>query len=258
MKKYLLPVIISIAAILIYQSIFAEQNSAYAQQAQKPKVSEPNKDDLDRLLRERFKAAYESALKDPNYIKILEKRRAPDLNEAYMAKLEQERIDADNEHYKDRIFGNPFRGLAMSIAPAKAQYEIGNEIEISILVKNFGSEKIILKEVRGDDTVLDNFQYALYFPDGNSVPKSDCAKKLEVDIENAQRKFVPSTPSIVGSLALPGEILQIYKPIVGRYFKIEKEGTYFLIAMRRTTESWQDGFMISNMTKINIIAKKEK
>ena len=75
-----------------------------------------------------------------------------------MAKLTQERIDADNERFKDRVFGNPFRGLAMSIAPLKAQYEISDDIEISILVKNFGQEQIILNEVRGDDRILDYFQ----------------------------------------------------------------------------------------------------
>jgi hypothetical protein len=186
----------------------------------------------------------------------LRKQNIPDWNDIDIAKATQRRIEADNLHYKDRIFGNPFRGLAMSIAPVKDKYEIGDNIEISVLVKNFSQEEAILYRV-SNSKILEDFQYLLYLSDGNSVPKSDSAKKLEVDLENRQRSNLPATGSYSTSSTLPEEIL-IYTRSISPFFKIEKEGTYFLIALRRVTNSWQDGFMISNMTKINIVGKKEK
>jgi hypothetical protein len=249
--------------ILVYFNAFSEKNCTYAQQVQKPGAGEPNKDEttksiqevLEKILRERQEATAAAAMRDPNYAQELRKRMITDFNQAEVAKAEQKRIEADNLFYKDRVFGNPFRGFALSIAPVKDEYVIGDKIEISMLVKNVSPEKLTLLGSHGLE-IFDNFQYALYFPDGNSVPKSEYVKKQDDDFEKLQRKNLPLSGSTQGYPMQPKEILQFIYPI-NTFFNIQKEGTYLLIIMRRVKESWKDGFMISNMTKINIVEKKD-
>jgi hypothetical protein len=174
----------------------------------------------------------------------------PEPNEIDIEKIIARNIEEDNIRYKDRIFGNPFCGLAISIAPIKDEYEIGEEIEISTLFKNFSKEEL---ELRIDNGIKDR-QYVLYFSDGYPVPKSEFVEGYEASIKKP--RSLPRTGSTQIYNLKPRQILQ-FNDKVSRFFKIEKEGTYYLIIMRGFARSWDDGFMISNMTKINIVNKKE-
>jgi hypothetical protein len=160
-----------------------------------------------------------------------------------------DQIEYNNFVYKDRVFGNPFRGLSMSIAPEKKEYEVGEEIEIRALFKNISQAEIELRQIGSGEN---DYRYGLYLPDGSPVPKSEYAENFE-----AHFKERPPVISRRGGVIKPRDIIANIV-LVGRYFKIEKEGIYFLVMMRRISESWEDGFLISNMTKINIISKKEK
>ena len=137
----------------------------------------------------------------------------------------------------------------MSIAPAKKQYENDEDIEVRVLFKNLTEEEIRIQRL-GDGAR--DYRIALYFPDGNLVPKSEYGEKFEDSLSRPLQTY-----SIRGQYIKPKDFGSHYLRI-GRYFNIEKEGTYFLVMMRRITDSWEDGFLISNMTTINILNKKEE
>ncbi|MBN1973599.1 MAG: hypothetical protein JW787_08160 [Sedimentisphaerales bacterium] len=212
MRNFLLAVTISFLGSTMYFYKYSFSNYTYAEEPQKSPVLTPE--------------GY-----DPNESKA-------------------KQIENTNIYYKDRVFGNTFRGLAMSIAPEQDRYEIGDEIRISTLFKNFSEEEILLYLF--SDNNQSDFMYALYFPDGSPAAKSEYAKRFET---NSDDKLLPRRFSERDFSFKPREIHSFSIP-VGRFFKIEKEGTYFLVMMRRITDSWEDGFMISNMTKINIVKKK--
>jgi hypothetical protein len=158
-----------------------------------------------------------------------------------------------NPVYKDRIYGNPFRGLAISIEPVKKQYEVGERIDISILFRNFGKEMARWSEISGEP--IRNYRFSLVDPNGRPLPKSSYAEDLEISTIGKRPQDIFS---IRGDGIGPGvdvDMVIITTLRLDPYFKIEKEGTYFLVIMRRVTESWEDGFLISNMTKINIVNK---
>jgi hypothetical protein len=113
-----------IATILIFVIINSFQalsvlKVANAQQVKQPVAGEPNGVDLATLLQKEFEAARAAAMRDTNYVQNARKTAIYDLNEADKANLIQKEIEANNEHYKDRVLGNPFRGLALSIASMK-------------------------------------------------------------------------------------------------------------------------------------------
>jgi hypothetical protein len=227
--------------------------SSQAQEIQQSTKSEPN--EVDRL-KIYLKEYMESLrLKDlQEHPKEVNEPRKVDLNDVEIEKMTAQYIEAVNIRYKNRIFGNPFCGLAVSIEPKKAEYEIGENIEISILYKNFSKENLKLRIDRyyGD---TEDSSYAIYFPDGNPVYKSELIEKYEANI-NKPLEFPRRGSDMLLDLR-PSQIY-IFTNNISRYFKIEKEGTYSLVIMRNITGSWQDGFMISNMIKINIVSKKEK
>ena len=57
-------------------------------------------------------------------------------------------IEYLNNKYKDRVFGNPFNGVAISIAPIKDKYILGEMIEIDVLFKNVSQKERELYKFR--------------------------------------------------------------------------------------------------------------
>jgi len=90
-----------------------------------------------------------------------------DFSKIDVNELIAKQIEEDNIRYKDRVFGNVSTGLAMSIEPIKDEYNIDDEIEISILVKNFSQENLSVFGHRGVD--MKDYRYALYYSDGKLV-----------------------------------------------------------------------------------------
>lgn len=106
----------------------------------------------------------------------IQQQSVQDINEIDREKMVAKEIEYNNNYYKDRIWGNSFNGLAMSIAAEKEKYWIGEEIRVLALIKNFSNEEFVLPRI--NDSAKD-FRYALYFPDGTPVPKSEFAEKFE-------------------------------------------------------------------------------
>ena len=144
---------------------------------------------------------------------------------------------------KEPIWGSTFRDMAMSITPRESQYELGRTIEIIITLKNSGNEIVELHEIR---SIIRNYRFALFYPDGQPVPKTERFKQGEAYI---------GKPPVVFSRRLiriePGQTEPAAFSLKN-WFQIDKEGTYLLVVMRRIERSWEQGFLISNMAKINI------
>jgi hypothetical protein len=195
---------------------------------------------------------------------------------------------AENETTNDAIWGNPFKGVALSVRACQSRFRVGENIEISVRIKNFGKEEVLLLTVGG---FLDNYRLSLFDLDGWPVPKSKSAVELEAllgqqGMELALRRHltrikagetapldgrpVPKSKSVVELETLlgqqgmettlrrrvtrikAGETTPGYKLFsLNEWFKIDKEGTYLLVVMRRLW-SWDKGFLISNAAKINI------
>ena len=143
----------------------------------------------------------------------------------------------------EHVYGNSFRAMAMSIEPFKEQYRLGEPIEARVLIKNMGKTEIVLM---GRRSAL--YRFGLFFPDGRPVPTSEHMKKIE---ENWDKRL--PVISLIHTEVKPGETTADWFDI-NPIFDIEKAGTYHLVAMRRI-ESWDKGFMISNMVKINVVDK---
>lgn len=248
MRKSSLMFYLSILFALIFICGYsATYCSAQSQEVQKPPISVQNQIELLKLEFEKLKSAHEQSQED-------QKPQIIQPNNVDHEKIVSKNIELDNIRYKDRIFGNPFCGLAMSIEPLQDEFEIGNKIGISILYKNFSKKELVLQRVN-DSKHIEDFRYAMYFPDGNSVQKSYLVEEFEASINKP--RTLPRVSSRQIRNLQPRQILS-YIVEVSRFFKIEKAGTYSLVIMRRITDSWQDGFMISNMIKIKIVNKKEE
>lgn len=239
-----------ISIILLFGSGY---NSAYAQEIQNSSNSEPNeRNPVIKALKERIEQLDAEYLqKHPEEVN---KPKVVHPNEFDIEKMMARQIEADNIRYKNRVFGNPFCGLAMSIEPTKDEYKIGEDIEISIIFRNFSNGNLKLRWTRFYGDIRD-FSYTLYFPNGTPVPKSELIEKYEANI-NKPSEF-PRTGSDGFIDVRPKQIYSFINE-VSRYFKIEKEGIYYLVIMRNITGKWQDGFMISNMIKIKIVDKKDE
>jgi hypothetical protein len=248
-KKFLFAIILFFLIVIHFISV-SGQNSAYAQEVKKTSSNDPNESDLKKALEKRFEAERLKRLKYlQEHPEEVTKPPVFDLNEADLEKASAKEIEASNIRYKDRIFGNTFHDMAISIEPTKDEYEIGDEIEILCLFKNFSKKKQNLEFI--SDSTLFDYRYALYFYSGSPIQKSDYYKKIEDNIGKTS-----STISERGTQLRSQEIFS-YLLKINQIFKIEKEGTYFLVIMRRIKNSWEAGFMISNMTKINIVKKKD-
>ena len=156
------------------------------------------------------------------------------------------KVPAENETTNYAIWGNPFKGVALSVRASQSRFRVGENIEISVRIKNFGKEEVHLLTEGG---LLENHRLALFDLDGRPVPKSKSAVELESLLgqqgrEPALRRRV--TRIKAGETA-PG--YQLFS--LNEWFKIDKEGTYLLVVMRRLW-SWDKGFLISNAAKINI------
>ena len=145
----------------------------------------------------------------------------------------------------EHVYGNSFREMAMSIDPAEEQYRLGGPIGIKVLIKNSGETGIVLQGISRSRSL---YRLGLFFPDGRAVPTTEYMKKIE---ENWGKP--PSVCSILRKEVKPGQTTADWFDIYP-IFDIKEPGTYHLVAMRRI-ESWDKGFMISNMVKINVVEK---
>lgn len=141
------------------------------------------------------------------------------------------------------VWGSTFQGMAISVRQTKERYAVGDKIEIVVVMKNFGETEASVLRV-GD--VAGNYRLALFDANGLPVAKREGAEAREAAFGR------PKAGSRLLRKIEPGEMGPAYEELIlNDWFKIEKKGTYFLIAMRRLW-SWDKGFVISNMVKIKI------
>lgn len=144
---------------------------------------------------------------------------------------------------KEPVWGSTFRDVAMSIRTDKSRYELGEGIGIVVTFKNFSDEPIKLCRFGG---IIRNYRLALFYPDGRPVPKTEFAKREETVIGKPPVVFSRRSIRIEPGQTEPAGFG------LKNWFQIDKEGTYLLVVMRRIERSWDKGFLISNMAKINI------
>jgi hypothetical protein len=184
---------------------------------------------------------------------------------------------AENQTPSQEMWGNPYNGVAISVSPTKSGYKLGEKIEVQVAIKNFGEEDARLLVENGE---FGNYRLALYYPDGRPVAMSKQAeeagfwgappqletirfkepKKLDSSDKGSQpaAEAAPKAdePPLVTLrrmiLVQPGKTAPQPETLtLDRWFKIDSEGTYLLVAMRRLT-SWQHGFAISNAVRIQV------
>jgi len=157
---------------------------------------------------------------------------------------------AEEKKAKELIWGSEFRGVAISVNPKKSRYRVGEKIEVYVAIRNVGEEEVMVICTGG---FLENFRLALFDIKGRPVGKTKRTEKVEASL--GQKGDTPTSNS--GTRLNPGETFNQFH-ILNDWIKIEKDGTYFLVVMRRLKESWDEGFMISNAAKILITSSENQ
>ncbi|MHC4155299.1 MAG: hypothetical protein ACYST6_10315 [Planctomycetota bacterium] len=162
-------------------------------------------------------------------------------------------LNANQKKGKEQVWGYPFRGVSICVTPGQKTYELGEDMEISVVARNSGTDEVALVNNGG---TLENFRAVLFDVNGQPVARSKTIEDLE-----AWRTRADNLP-VVGSGRSPTRIRPGERSereellLLNKWFTIEQGGTYYLVVMRRIG-SWEKGFAISNMAKINV-AKAEK
>ncbi len=156
----------------------------------------------------------------------------------------------DGKRETEVTWGNTYAGMAMSAKCEKDTYRIGDEIAIRLRIRNFTEENIEVLWVNSD---FQTYRLGLFYADGSPVPKSEYAEKIEKVI----LKGGGPIGSASGRTLKPGDeksgILYL-----SPWFKIDKEGEYSLVVIRRLSWKWDQGFIISNLVKFQVTKGKPK
>lgn len=149
---------------------------------------------------------------------------------------------------KEMRWGNQVKDVALAVKPNKSEYEIGDDIQLEIFVKNFGKGKAEILTVGGREQ---SFRIELFDDEGTPVAKTSHAKKVDDDAEASTDISIPTRS--VAQLESGGE--STTRIMLNKYFDIQKPGTYRVIIMRRLW-AWEKGFLVSNMAKIQIVERQ--
>jgi hypothetical protein len=145
----------------------------------------------------------------------------------------------------ERVWSDTYRGLALSVNPSSPECKIGKPCEVVLSYKNVGTVPAELLQT-GD---FSDFRVVMYRADGTTLSKSETALGVE-NMTEKDRSMAPDIHRLLIKIKPAEETQEILN--FGQWFKIDKAGTYNLVVMRRFY-SWEDGFIISNATKIEVI-----
>lgn len=171
------------------------------------------------------------------------------------------------------VWGNPSRGVAISANAVKAQYKLGGDVELQILVKNLGKMDVNLHRSVNE---FSDYRIAMYDSQGSPVAYSEeyqnfrpagtlrAAKSVAdykpmkfdtelkpIDKPSPEKNTEPDTHKV--TKLVTGEILAEPEVVVlNHWFKIEQPGTYTVVIMRRVW-NWDTACPISNQIKIDIV-----
>lgn len=156
--------------------------------------------------------------------------------------LEKHGKEKSKDEYKE-IWGPSCQGLVMSAGIEPGVYEVGDKIEGWIAVRgtSAGKKRVVTTDVRHD------CRLALYRSDGSKVRRK---KRWWPEAEkNASQEMQ------IRHYELRGKERFYQSFVINDWFAIEAPDTYELVVMRRIKESWQDGFLISNIASFKVIEK---
>ena len=143
---------------------------------------------------------------------------------------------------KELVWGNPIRGVALYGTVEKAAYELGKEVHVTLHLRNVGQEAVLVQQtaIEGD------YELALFYADGRPVRRSELAQRKDNEpLQGLPNLPLPPVPPSRRHVRLDrGKEIE-ERLVANRWFKIEHEGEYFLVVMRRVS-SWETGFAISN------------
>lgn len=163
-------------------------------------------------------------------------------------------VRANQNKGKQEVWGYSSGGVSICVTPRQKTYEFGKDIEVPVVARNSGTEEVALVN---DGGPLENLRAVLFDVNGQPVARSKTIEQLE-----ASRSRTDNLP-VAGSgrsptRIKPGERSEREELVVlNSWFKIEHAGTYYLVVMRRVA-SWERGFAISNMAKINVVKAEEQ
>jgi hypothetical protein len=172
------------------------------------------------------------------------------------------------------VWGNPTKGVTISLSPVNSQFKIGDKIEVLVAIKNVGTSDVNLI-TGGKD--FNHYRIAMFDSEGSPVAFSEEFEEFRPWVSDAEAKQVPdikiprvgAKPQVEESgesqRPMPTEIKRKMIKIASgqmatdperlfldQWFKIEKPGTYTVVVMRRIS-TWDRGFPISNAVKIEIV-----
>lgn len=157
-------------------------------------------------------------------------------------------------------WGPVYRGLAISICPNRLQYALGEDIEVRIYLKNLRSEEFSIRY----STHQRLYRMAMFDSEGAPVERTEELRNSEASLTK------PGLPT--GRFSMRGISVSPWEESTRRdafrivylksWFKIDKPGTYALVVMHPIASgglmegpSWEEGFLISNAIKINIVER---
>ena len=150
----------------------------------------------------------------------------------------------------ESVWGNPFKGAAISITPSMPEYTLGERIDLWLWFKNVGDKKVTLLYSGHRHSC----RVALFYADGRPVPESRPARQAEGTVTS---DFPPSLSTQMIRLG-PGETEHGFQVItLNPLFKIDAEGTYRVLVMF-CPRKWAEGFAISNLATFRVVGAKEK
>lgn len=157
-------------------------------------------------------------------------------------------VDANEGKAEELVWGNPFKGVAISVRPSEKCFKLGQDMEILVSARNFAEDEVLIVREAG---VWENFRAVLFDQDGRPVAKSKAVEEFEASIGKVSDLPISGSGRSPTRIK-PGETSETQEVLrLNDWFKVDKEGTYFLVVMRQLW-SWDKGFMISNMAKITI------
>jgi len=156
-----------------------------------------------------------------------------------------EAVDENKDKSKE-VWGDTFRGVALSISLPREQFKVGEEIDIAIKFKNFGDKEVSLL---GEDRLSD-YRAGLFRADGSALAKHEWARKADEP---------PSGPwhgsRSVARLS-PGEQYGRTVPLK-TWFDVKDPGQYYLVVVGRIW-SWDEGSAMSNLVRFSVVAADEQ
>jgi hypothetical protein len=152
---------------------------------------------------------------------------------------------------QEEVWGNPFKGVAISVTLQKTEYRLGEQIDARVRFKNFTDSDVRLLAEKHEAP----YRVALFYSDGRPVPLTNEAKETEARIGEPP----PSGRTSTIGLELPARQVSLFFNTIGlnRLFRIEAEGTYSLVVMYQL-KSWRDGFAISNLVTLRVTGTQDK